>query len=72
MEDQSEFMKQFLLWGHGLACTKMPVTDEVSQQHPPMKLFKEQVRKQLVLAIGYWGLGVELEEYMHLFLSLLL
>ncbi|KAM6104169.1 LOW QUALITY PROTEIN: dynein axonemal heavy chain 11 [Theristicus caerulescens] len=41
LEDQSEFMKQFLLHGHGLASTKMPLTDEVSQQPPMIKLFKE-------------------------------
>lgn len=49
LEDRSEFMKQFLLCGHGLASTKMPLTDEVFQQPPTIKLFKEQARKQLVL-----------------------
>ncbi|KAM7123899.1 LOW QUALITY PROTEIN: dynein axonemal heavy chain 11 [Ciconia maguari] len=43
LEDQSEFMKQFLLHGHGLASTKMPLADEVFQQPPTIKLFKEQI-----------------------------
>lgn len=41
LEDQSEFMKQFLLRGDGLASTKMSLTDEGSQQPPTLKLFKE-------------------------------
>ncbi|KAM6210848.1 LOW QUALITY PROTEIN: dynein axonemal heavy chain 11 [Sarcoramphus papa] len=43
LENRSEFMKQFLLCGHGLTCTKMPLTDEVSQQPPTIKLFNEQI-----------------------------
>ncbi|KAM6412695.1 LOW QUALITY PROTEIN: dynein axonemal heavy chain 11 [Pluvialis apricaria] len=43
LEKRSEFMKQFLLRGHGLASTKMPLTDEVSQQPPTIQLFKERI-----------------------------
>ncbi|KAM6276202.1 LOW QUALITY PROTEIN: dynein axonemal heavy chain 11 [Spheniscus humboldti] len=43
LEDQSEFMKQFLLRGHGLASTKLSLTDEGSRQPPTLKLFKEQI-----------------------------
>jgi len=45
LEDQSKFMLQFLLHGHGLASTKMPLTDKFSQQPPTVKLFKDQARE---------------------------
>lgn len=83
LESRSEFMKQFLLRGHGLASTKMPLTDEVSQQPPTIKPFKEQARKPLVLVIGYLAQGGNWRsiciyffafklDWFHLFLSLLL
>lgn len=42
LEDQSEFMKQFLLCGHGLASIKMSLTNEVPQQPPIINCLKSR------------------------------
>ncbi|KAM9302491.1 LOW QUALITY PROTEIN: dynein axonemal heavy chain 11 [Morus bassanus] len=63
LEDQSEFIKQFLLHGRGLASTKMPFTDEVSQQPPAIKMFKEQIDIYELISLIHIYLYVQISKF---------